>query len=165
MVCLLKNEIIKLYEPRLEDLWFRKKIMSDEATMSYNHACGGIIPFPESEWFRWYNNWVITQDKKRFYRYLMKQESDEFIGEIAYHFDNDRKIWMADIIVAFMYRGRGYGTQGINLLCKTAGKNGIDVLYDDIAIDNPSVSLFKKNGFSEEYRTDEIIMLKKDLRE
>ena len=33
----------------------------------------------------------------------------------------------------------------------------------NIAIDNPAVTLFLQCGFSEEYRTDEIIMLKKQL--
>ena len=32
-----------------------------------------------------------------------------------------------------MYRGRGYGAQGLNLLCKAAAENGIEILYDDIA--------------------------------
>lgn len=155
--------MVRLYEPRLEDLWFRKEFMSDIETMSYNHAWGGTIPFPESEWPRWYDHWIRCHDGKRFYRYLAKQESDEFIGEIAYHFDGERKIWLADIIVASLYRGRGYGTQGLALLCEEAVKNGIDVLRDDIAIDNLAVSMFLKNGFSEEYRTGEIIMLKKDL--
>lgn len=36
-------------------------------------------------------------------------------------------------------------------------------LYDDIAIDNPAISIFLKEGFIEEYRTDEIILLKKIL--
>lgn len=159
------NEMIKLYEPQLEELWFRKKFMSDEKTMAYNHAWGGTIPFPESKWAEWYDYWIIHHDNKRFYRYLKEQETDEFIGEIAYHFEDDRKIWVADIIIVSLYRGRGYGTQGLNLLCRAAAENGIDLLYDDIAIDNPAVSLFLKNGFSEEYRTEEIIMLKKDLRE
>lgn len=157
--------MIRLYEPRLEDLWFRRELLSDEATMSYNHAWGGIIPFPESRWPGWYDDWVIHHENKRFYCYLMKGESDEFIGETAYHFDNGRKIWLADIIIDSRYRGRGYGMHGLSLLCKTAVENGIEVLHDDIAIDNPAVSLFLKNGFREEYRTDEIIMLKKNLRE
>ncbi len=157
--------MIRLYEPRLEDLWFRRELLSDEATMSYNHAWGGTIPFPESRWPGWYNDWVIHYENKRFYCYLMKCESDEFLGEIAYHFDNDRKIWLADIIIDSRYRGRGYGKQGLSLLCKAAAENGIEVLYDDIAIDNPAVPLFLGNGFREEYRTDEIIMLKKILGE
>ena len=40
---------------------------------------------------------------------------------------------------------------------------GVEVLYDDIAIDNPAIKLFLKVGFYEEYRTDEYIMLKKEL--
>lgn len=75
--------MIDLYIPQYEDLWFRKMFLSDEATMSYNHAWGGTIDF----------------------------------------------------------------------------------LYDNIAIDNAAIALFLKMGFIEEYRTQEIIMLKKKLAE
>lgn len=155
---------IHLYKPQLADLWFRRNLMSDEATMSYNHAWGGTIPFPESRWPGWYDHWLIHHENKRFYRYLRKTEPVEFVGETAYHFDEDRKAWFADIIVVSMYRGRGYGTRGLKLLCRAAAENGVDILYDDMAVDNPALPLFLENGFQEEYRTDEIIMLKKDLR-
>lgn len=45
--------MLDLYTPQFEDLWFRKLFMSDEATMSYNHNCGGTIDFPESKWGSW----------------------------------------------------------------------------------------------------------------
>ena len=61
------------------------------------------------------------------------------------------------------YRGKGYGSKALNLLCECAKQNGIEFLFDDIAIDNPAISLFLKNGFHEEYRTDDYIMLKKPL--
>ena len=51
----------------------------------------------------------------------------------------------------------------LDLLCTAAKENGITVLYDDIAIDNPAVKLFLKHGFKEESRTDEKIILKKEL--
>ena len=35
--------------------------------------------------------------------------------------------------------------------------NGVTVVYDDIAIGNPAISLFLKHGLIEEYRKDEII--------
>lgn len=44
------------------------------------------------------------------------------------------------------------------MLCDAAKANGIAVLYDNIVI-----KLFLKCGFYKEYRTDEIIMLRKDL--
>ena len=48
-------------------------------------------------------------------------------------------------------------------MCQAAKENGVNILYDDIAIDNPAVTLFLQCGFAEEYRTDEIIMLRKQL--
>lgn len=152
--------MLDLYTPQFEDLWFRKLFMSDEATMSYNHNCGGTIDFPESKWQGWYERWIEKAEDKRFYRYLCN-ENLEFVGEIAYYYDGER--YMADIIICSKYRGRGYGKEGLRLLCEEAKKHGIEELYDDIAIDNSAVNLFLQMGFVEEYRTPEIIMVKKRL--
>lgn len=61
------------------------------------------------------------------------------------------------------YRGKGFKEQGLRLLCEAAKANGVEILYDNIAVDNQAIKLFLKLGFYEEYRTDEIIMLKKTL--
>ena len=156
--------MIVLYKPKLKDLWFRQQFMADEATMFYNAAWGGTIPFPESAWEDWYDYWLVHHENKRFYRYLRDSDSNTFVGEIAYHYDKELSAWLADVIIASEFRGKGFGAEGLRLLCEAAAANGIDVLRDNIAIDNPAVSLFLKAGFTEEYRTDEIIMLKKDLR-
>ena len=156
--------MITIYKPALKDLWFRQQFMADEATMSYNAGWGGTIPFLEAEWESWYEHWLIRHEGKRFYRYLKDSEANTFVGEIAYHYDEKRCIWLADVIVASEYRGNGYGSEGLQLLCDAAKENGVEVLRDDIAIDNPAVGLFLKAGFTEEYRTDEIIMLKKNLK-
>ncbi len=156
--------MIELYKPALEDLWFRERFMGDEATMSYNHAWGGTIPFPESRWGPWYDHWVAHPQGMRFYRYLLDRDAGAFVGEAAFHFDPDRQLWLADVIVPAEYRGRGYGRQGLELLCRAAAARGIEALYDDIAADNPGIAMFLKAGFTEEYRTREIIMLKKELK-
>ena len=49
------ENLITLYTPFLEDLWFRQKMMEDTETMSYNRAWGGTIPFPKEEWRGWYD--------------------------------------------------------------------------------------------------------------
>ena len=157
--------MIVLYKPEPDDLWFREKSMNDPATMSYNHAWGGTIPFPESKWADWYDHWLVQTEGKRFYRYLKDEETQAFVGEIAYHYDEERDIWLADVIVAAEFRGKGFGAEGLSLLCKAAAENGVDILRDDIAVDNPAAAMFLQAGFKEEYRTEEIIMLKKDLRE
>ena len=136
--------------------------MADPETMTYNHAWGGTIPFPKEEWHDWYDFWIVNHESKRYYRYL-KDNTGRFIGEIAYHYDSSRNLYVADVIVFAPYRGKGYGGIGLNLLCSAAKQNGVKILYDDIAIDNPAITMFLKHGFVEEYRTDEIIMLRKEL--
>ena len=155
--------VLTVYQPEYEDLWFKQMMMSDEDTMSYNHAWGGTIPFPEEKWAAWYDRWIRNTEGKRFYRYL-KNEDDQFVGEIAYHYDDDFGGYLADVVIFAKYRCQGYGTQALSMLCAAAKENGASALYDDIAIDNPAIRLFLKQGFSEEYRTDEIMMLKKELR-
>ena len=154
--------MLTVYEPEYEDLRFRQLMLADEETMSYNHAWGGTIDFPKERWRKWYELWVEQPDGKRYYRYL-KNEGGDFIGEIAYHYDSDIRGYAADVIVYSKWRGRGYGAQGLELLCDAARENGIAALYDDIAIDNPAIHLFLKQGFIEEYRTQEKICLRKAL--
>ena len=152
------------YTPSLDDLWFRQAMMADPETMSYNHAWGGTIPFPKEKWEAWYEYWIVNHGNRRWYRYL-KNPAGHFVGEIAYHYDDDRGIVAADVIVHASYRGLGYGGRGLELLCGAAKKNGVAFLYDDMAIDNPAIALFRKHGFVEEYRTDETIMLRKELQD
>ena len=158
----MKEKMLTLYEPALEDLWFRQTLLADKETMSYNHAWGGNISFPQEQWKDWHDFWIVNHEDQRFYRYLKDQEG-HFVGEIAYHYDETVKGFMANVIVYASYRGKGYGNEALELLCERAKENGIAVLYDDIAIDNPAIALFQKHGFQEEYRTDQIIMLKKEL--
>ena len=154
--------MLLLCEPTYEDLWFRQMLLADEETMSYNHAWGGTIPWPETEWKEWYDHWMIHSEGKRYYRYL-KDQDGQYVGEIAYHFDDGVQHALASVIIFSPYRRKGYGAEALELLCAEAKKNGISELYDDLAIDNPAIKLFLKHGFVEEYRTDEIILLRKTL--
>lgn len=155
--------MIKLYKPELNDLWFRESLMADYDTMSYNAAWGGAIPFPKEEWGDWYRFWLESPESQRYYRYLYDTDSQKYVGEIAYHYDKDRNIHICDVIVLAIYRNRGYGSFGIQQLCKVAKENGIPVIYDDIAANNPSYKLFLKNGFEIDYQNDEVVMVKKEL--
>ena len=154
--------MLTLYEPKYEDLWFRQMMLADEDTMSYNHAWGGTIPWPEDKWSGWYDYWIACHEGKRYYRYL-KNEDGQFVGEIAYHYDAETQHEIADVIIYSKYRRKGYGSEALDLLCWVVKNNGISVLYDDIAIDNHAITLFLKHGFVEEYRTKEKIILKKEL--
>jgi len=153
--------MLRLVEPRMEDLWFKEKMLCDAQTMSYNHAYGGTIPFPENRWAGWYDRWIRNHNGKRFYRYL--EADGTFVGEAAYHLDEERQLCLADVLIYAPYRRNGYGRRALLLLCQAAKDAGIHELYDEIAIDNPSVSLFLQCGFAEVLRTDESILVKKEL--
>ena len=153
---------VSLYRPQMTDLWFRKALLADPETMSYNDAWGGTILFGTERWEPWYRDWVGNPDK-RFYRYVAVGPSREFVGETAWHYDEDERKYLADVIIMARCRGKGYGKAALELLCGEARKRGITELYDDIASGNPGIGLFLSCGFTEEYRTDEIIMLKKSL--
>ena len=153
--------MIKLVIPTPEDMWFRESLLADEETMSYNHAWGGTIPFPKEDWKAWYDHWITDHEDKRFYRYL--KDENGFVGEAAYHYDPEYDGYVADVIIFSKFRGRGYGAEGLRLLCVAAKENGITALYDDIAIDNSAIKMFLGQGFHECCRTEEKIVLKKDL--
>ena len=153
--------MLELITPTIDDLWFRENLLADEETMSYNHAWGGTIAFPKDKWQGWYDHWIVNHENKRYYRYLKNENG--FVGEAAYRYDPEYDGYVANIIIFSKFRRKGYGTRGLELLCFAAKENGINVLYDDIAIDNTAVKLFLKQGFYEVYRTDEKIVLKKEL--
>ena len=92
--------MLTLYEPKYEDLWFRQMMLADEDTMSYNHAWGGTIPWPEDKWSGWYDYWIACHDDKRYYRYL-KNEDGQFVGEIAYHYDAETQHEITAFILCY----------------------------------------------------------------
>lgn len=152
-----------LHRPALEELSFRRSLLSDPDTMAYNHAWGGTIDFPRERWADWYGRWLEDTSGTRFYRYLYDPKLDAFVGETAYHLDEELGGYICDVIVSARYRGRGYGIQGLDLLCQAAKANGVSRLLDNIAADNPSVSLFRKAGFREIGRNETYILVAKDL--
>lgn len=156
------DEIV-LCRPKLEELGFRETCLSDSETMSYNHAYGGAIPFSKERWADWYVRWIEDGTGERFYRYLLHRPSGAFVGNVSYHYDGEFGEFICEVLVAAQYRGRGFGRQGLELLCSAARENGVKRLCDNIAIDNPSVKLFRQAGFWERLRNDEYILMEKEL--
>ena len=154
--------MIRVYKPEYRDLWFRQAMLADEETMSYNHAWGGTISFPEERWKEWYALWVGEPEGDRLYRYVT-DEAGTFVGEIAYHMDEELGGCTANVIIFAGYRGSGFGGQALDTLCALAKENGVTRLFDDIAADNPAVGMFLRHGFAECGRTAEKIILVKEL--
>ncbi len=156
------RNMLNLYLPQKSELWFRRMLLADPETMSYNAAWGGALDFPEENWDDWYDHWIARNEGKRYYRYL-RTEGGDFVGEAAYHLDESRGLYLANVIVYAPFRRRGHGREALELLCRAAKERGVSVLHDDMASGNPARALFESAGFTEEYRTDEFVMLKKVL--
>ena len=103
--------MLTLYKPEVSDLWFKEKMLSDEAPMAYNRRWGGTLPFPPERWEAWHHVWIGSQSKDRFYRYLTQRDG-RFVGEVAYRRDGETGQYLADIIIYDPYRRRGYGREG-----------------------------------------------------
>jgi diamine N-acetyltransferase len=86
----------------------------------------------------------------------------DFVGEIAYHLD-EQGMCQANVIVFASCRGQGYGREGLRLLCQAVWEYGVDVLYDDMAADNPAMGLFLSEGFQLVEERALTRLLKKDL--
>lgn len=154
--------MIQLIKPEFKELSFRQKLIGDAETMAYNKKWGGAIAFPPEKWSQWYECWVGAPDR-RFYRYIYSQKYAAFVGEVAFRFDKALQCYICDVLVQHCYRGQGFGRAGLLLLLDEARRQGISVIYDNIAPDNPAIRLFRRCGFVEAWRNDDFIMLEKRL--
>ena len=154
-------ERIRLYKPELQDLWFRQQLLEDEDTMAFNVPYGGTIPFPQERWDSWYEVWV-NHPTRAFYRYV-QNEQGFFVGEVAYRYDEEIQGYVVNVIIFSKNRNKGYGGLALEALCREAKANGIDVLYDDIEINNPSLDLFLKHGFKILAKDEKKTLVRKDL--
>ena len=156
-------ERLTLYQPALGDMDFRRQLLADEKTMAYNAKWGGTIDFSPDRWQNWFSRWVQPGENGRFYRYLYAKTENAFVGEVAWHFDDDRQMYLCDVIIHADYRGRGYGRAGLQLLCAVAKEKGLTRLHDHIATDNAAIRLFLQEGFVEISRDDDGVLLEKIL--
>lgn len=116
---------IRLHIPEYNELWYRRKLLADPDTMSYNKGYGdvsetGCIDFTEDKWRTWYDKW-IRGSSGRFYAYIVLDR--EFIGEICLYKKSDKphdKRYDMGIVIESRYRGSGYSAPALALLLEQA---------------------------------------------
>ena len=156
---------LELYRPAVEDLWFKRDLLGDEATMSYNRAWGGTVDFPEHLWPRWARRLgrargggaaLLPLPARRGYRRVRGPRSP-IAGTRA------TTASLRTCSCTRASRGRGYGGVGLELLCGAARGRGIATLRDNVALDNPAIASSCATAFTKEWRSDEFVMLRRDL--
>ena len=149
--------MIKLVQPQITDLKYRKKLLKDKKTMAFNKINGGTVDFNEKIWKSWYQLWM--NDTKHYYAYVYDDEIKKYIGEVSYYFEEEYREYVLNIIIEYPYRHLGKGKVALELLCKQAKESGLRFLCDDIETNNPAKKLFLDLVWARE----NITMLKKRL--
>lgn len=128
---------LELIVPQKEDLWFKKEMKEDPNTMDYNagydlnidgyNRQNGTIQTDINELKEvWAKKWIGNRPAI-FYYFI--QENHQFIGEIYAKYDVSRNSYEIGIVIKGEYRGKGYSTPAIQLLCEELKKHGIKKLY------------------------------------
>lgn len=138
--------MLMLKLPTMADMPFRAAMMADPDTMAYNAPWfppDGTIPFPEEDWADWLADWA-TPSAERFYAFLVN-EKGEMVGECCWAEYGQSM----SVVVKAEYRGRGYGYQGLMLLCEQAFRYPeIDAMWNCFEPErDPALATFQRAGF------------------
>ena len=147
---------LKLIVPQKEDLWFKKELKEDPDTMDYNRGydlnfagynrTDGTIQTDLRELENvWAEKW-IGNEPTNFYYFI--KNNDTFIGEIYAKLDKIKNSYEIGIVIKGEFRGRGYATPTIKLLCENMKSQGIKMLYHKLPASRESaIKADLNNGF------------------
>ena len=109
------------------------------------HYNTGCIDFPKEKWQDTYNNRI---ENNKFFAYILDEDLNQFVGYVNYHFNKNNDRYECGILIEDKYRGKGYSTEALKLLCESAKNNGIKSLYDSFELDRDNtLKAFEKVGF------------------
>lgn len=135
-------EKLSLIIPDKTDLWFKKQMKEDPATMDYNagynvnyfgydYNTGTIKTDAKELETVWYKRW-INNFPQRIYFYVKKSADNTFVGEVCASYDEDKDSYEISIIIKGEYRGKGYSSVAIKLLIDELKKRGAKKLYHEV---------------------------------
>lgn len=157
---------IKLKVPKLEELDYRRKLLSDRETMSYNIGYGeneetGCIEFNKKTWKEWYSRWINNMPE-RYYAYIIKVDENIPVGEVALRYVSEENSYCINIIFEAKYRENGFSEQALRLLIDIAFKElRAEKVFDDFPKSRMKAEkVFKKVGFKRV--SDDVVELTKE---
>lgn len=166
---------IKLVIPKIEELYYRKKLLEDKDTMSYNKGFDldikgydketGIIIKTDEELEQWYYKWV-NNEPNRFYYYIYDIEKNKYVGEIYCYYNSDLDMYDTGVVVESINRGNNYCYESLIEFERIVFEEyNINALSDIIPIDRVgAIKSFKKAGFKEtELIKEEFVFGEKQL--
>ena len=155
-------EQLELYIPKLEDLWFYQKMMSDPETMAYNanwdvdydgyHKDTGCIDYPDEVLPGWYKSWV-GREPERFCAYIKRSSDGVWIGAVNFHYTPEKEWWDMGIVIYAPYRGKGYAVPALKQMLDHAFRVcGVTRIHNDFEVARNEIAAWethRKAGFQE----------------
>lgn len=154
------EERLELYVPKVDDLWFRQRMLEDPATMAYNAHLDldmdgyrretGCIDFPRAKWAAWHARW-IGREPERFYAYVRRCADGAWLGEVCFYRVPQRDWWDMGIVLYAPHRGKGYADAAVRLMLAHAFLDcGVNRIHNHFEIDRPAATpLHAAAGFRE----------------
>lgn len=149
----MESNIVELKIPELEELDYRRKLLADRETMTYNMGYGeidgtGCIEFNESVWKDWFARW-INNTPERYYAYIIKVDENIPVGEVALRYVSEKNSYIVNIIIEANQRGNRFSEQALRSLIDIAfNELGADKVFDDFPKSRITAeNVFKKVGF------------------
>ena len=127
--------------PTKEDVWVKKEMNEDPATMDYNagynvsysgynYNDGTIKTDLKDLQENWLPKWT-GQEPNKFFAFIRRIEDDAYIGYVHFK-DNTENGHEIGVLIRGEYRGKGYATEAVKLLCEKADELGVKKLFHQI---------------------------------
>ncbi|NEU04845.1 GNAT family N-acetyltransferase [Clostridium senegalense] len=149
----MESNKVEFKIPKIEELDYRRKLLADKETMSYNIGYGeadetGCIEFKENHWEDWFSRWINNIPEK-YYAYIISSDENIPVGEVALRYVSEKNSYCINIIIEAQHRGKGFSEQALRLLIKVAfNELGADKVFDDFPSSRITAEkVFKKVGF------------------
>lgn len=162
----LMNERVYLHVPDVDEMWYRRRLLMDEATMGFNagreasegyDAATGCVNFPQSKWQAWYDGHIDNEPEK-FFAFIARKADLEFVGWVS--LSREGEDYEIEVVVEDQYRRQGYGSEAMELVLQVAFEvcNAPKVASEFASAREAAVKLCEKAGFKAENKGDMVRM-------
>jgi len=148
------TESLALRVPNESGLEYRRSLIADADTMSYNNGHGdnggGAYRLTPEQCLRWWDYW---NGQGNYYAYVVREADGVPVGEVNIHFPDgyprESGIGWIGVVIEAKHRRKGYGEAALRLLTDHAfGTLRLKKLLDDIPAERSSARrIFECAGF------------------
>ena len=123
-------------------------IVSELAVQIWNECYKDIVSQEQIDYMlnTYHSRESIEKEMDEGYEFIIMKEGDMNIGYLSFHDEGD-KVYISKLYLLKEYRGKGYGRKMFEIVDNYAREKGIHKEYLRVHKNNPTVEIYKRNGF------------------